>query len=112
MRREQLLKIAKRKKIEVALRPEDFAGNTYLDTYDCPLARAAKRHFGYEHVSVGSVTFKIRDENFNELLSLDIVGHFGDDDHDFVREQYESDPGMKKHVYVVTLSPNAQNAVD
>jgi hypothetical protein len=107
MKQEQLTEIANSGKIEVALRPDPFAGNSYMDNTDCPLARAAKRHFGHGHghISAGSVTLKVCDENFRDLLTLEIADGFGEDDHDLIKGQYGKDPEMRTHFYSVTLRP-------
>lgn len=95
------------KKIEIPLIPSDFIGNRYVNNTDCPLARAAKRYFDQPYVSCCSETLSIRDKVTGITQKFyTIKDGFSDQDYDFVKEQYEKDPKMKKVQYVVTLIQN------
>lgn len=90
----------KKEKIEIILLPSDFIDGEYGDISDCPVARAAKRHFKTNDLSVGSrelVLFK----PFIEFYK--IINTFSPEDYYYVKKQYSKDPEMKKTCYVVTL---------
>lgn len=89
-----------KRNIEVILKPQDFVGNDYESNEDCALARAMKRHFKIKNVCVTPCWVELADSNFN------IKDGFLPSDFDFVKEQYENDPKMKKARYVVTLIPD------
>ncbi len=89
----------KTKTIEILLTPKDFIGTDFTDNTNCALVKAGKRHFKEDRVTCDTYTFNRRSKN----KDYKIIDQFDSNDYEFVREQYEKDPMMKKVQYYVTL---------
>lgn len=85
----------KKKEIKVFLTPEDFKDTYYSNCMNCPLARAARRHFNSDYALVDSSGVWMNGKTYM------IKGKFDLNDHGYVKEQYEKHP--KKDQYYVTL---------
>lgn len=88
------------KKIEIPLIPSDFKDNYYASIHNCPLAKAVKRIMKKTNVATGPKWVYVNDKPY------EIKDGFYPDDYQFVKEEYEKDPKMKKVQYVVTLIQN------
>ena len=86
------------KKIKIGLIPSDFIGNSYINSDDCALTRAAKRYFGTTQISCNAWFLTLYDNK-----QFDIVDTFNGDDFRYVKEQYAKDPNMLEVQYEVTL---------
>lgn len=85
------------KTIKIDLLPEDFERNEFLGIFDCPLARAVKRHFKNKNVCVGPYCLNVGKNNY------EVIDYFEYEDYQYVKAQYKKDPKAEKAIYYVTL---------
>lgn len=88
--------MAKKKPIiDVLLKPEDFHQSTFIDNYDCPVARAVNRRFKSAKIRVCWRRLYIGDKQYSILN-----GGFGIQDYNKIKNEYAKGVNRKWDHYI------------
>lgn len=74
--------------VNIKLLPKDFIGNHYLDTHDCPLVRACKRHFKTNNVEAGGYEVTINNKDW--IIVMNEVYNWNCSIMNAVKEKYQN----------------------